>query len=116
LTLYYIYFKIKPVLRITIGANAMAIKTTEDIRGNIELVVVNLEDLGFKNPARRDAICERAKEMGLDPVPPDFFGNNPKAFYAMRAEGGRLLTTNNPDPHHLWGINSQWPFVRPKQS
>lgn len=43
--------------------------TLADAETEIELVLVSVADLGFTKATRRDAIYDRAKELGLDLVP-----------------------------------------------
>ena len=106
----------------------------------IELVIVSVAELGFYKATRRDAIYDRAKELGLDIVPAEAglqlrlqYPNQPsgewlcvamepiagsggslRVFSVGHSAGCRWLRTGYGDHGHLWRPGNRWVFARPK--
>ena len=107
----------------------------------IELVLVTVAELGFEKATRRDAIYDRAKELGLDLVPAEAgpqlrrqYANqpmnewmvmamepvaasdgNPRVFYVVRRADGQWLDTYYGNPGSLWFPENRWVFARRQQ-
>ncbi len=106
----------------------------------IELVLVTVAELGFNKATRRDAIYDRAKELGLDLVPaeagpqlrrqytdqpmdewmvmamepvPDSDGDL-SVFSVARFGGGQWLSTHCGGPGDVWSPDYRWVFARRK--
>lgn len=108
----------------------------------IELVLVSVADLGFTKATRRDAIYDRAKELGLDLVPAEVgpqlrlaYTDQPLnewmvmamepiadsggvllVFGVERIGDGRWLRTNFGNPDYAWDPGNRWVFARRKQN
>jgi len=108
----------------------------------IELVLVTVADLGFTKATRRDAIYDRAKELGLDLVPAEVgpqlrlqyadqpmnewmvMGMEPIAgsggslhvFGVTRSVGGLWLDTDYARPGIAWDPVDRGVFARRKQN
>jgi hypothetical protein len=108
----------------------------------IELVLVLVADLGFTEATRRDAIYDRAKELGLDLAPAEVgpqlrlayeyqprgewmlmamdpitdSAGDPWVFLVGRGDDGPGLHSRRGDPDGLWNPDSRWVFARRKQN
>ena len=108
----------------------------------IELVLVSVADLGFTKTTRRDAIYNRAKELGLDLIPAEvgpqlrltysdqpmgewiLMGMEPIAdsvgnlsvFDVARLEDGQWLDAYYGYPVNEWNPDNRWVFARRKQN
>lgn len=108
----------------------------------IDLVLVTVADLGFKRSASRDAIYNRAKDLGLDLCPaeagPQLRLQYPKqplgewiliamepitgsvgalgVFLVGRRDDGQWLDTIYGDPDYEWSPGNRWVFARRKQN
>jgi len=106
----------------------------------IELVLVTVADLGFTKATRRDAIYDRAKELGLDLVPAEVgpqlrlqyldqsmddwmvmamepiagSDGNLDVFDVARSEDGQWLGADYGDPDDEWNPGGRWVFARRK--
>jgi hypothetical protein len=106
----------------------------------IELVLVTVADLGFTKATRRDAIYDRAKELGLDLVPAEvgpqlrlqytdqpmdewmvmamepiaYSDGNLSVFRVGRYEDGPWLLTGCGHPGSTWSPDCRWVFARRK--
>ena len=69
--------------------------TLADTETEIELVLVTVADLGFTKATRRDAIYNRAKELGLDLVPAEV-GPQLRLAYTDQPMGEWLLMAMEP--------------------
>ena len=128
-----------------IGANAAQILKDIQLAENeteIELVLLTVRDLGFKESARRDDIYERAGDLGFDLVPGEVgpqlrlqytnqrmdewmalamrpiagSAGDPRVFYVGRNDGGRWLHGRYGYPDSMWGSYDHWVFARSKQN
>jgi hypothetical protein len=107
----------------------------------IELVLVSVADLCFTKATRRDAIYDRAKELGLDLVPAEAgpqlrraYTDQPMdewmcmamepiagsdgsldVFAVGRNDGGQWLGTRYGDPGFVWHPDDRWVFRRRKR-
>lgn len=103
-------------------------------------MLVSVADLGFTKATRRDAIYERAKELGLDLVPAEVgpqlrlaytdqplnewmvMGMEPIAnsdgsldvFSVVHDDGGQWLRSDYGYPGGLWYPGNRWVFARRK--
>ena len=108
----------------------------------IELVLVSVADLGFTKATSRDAIYDRAKELGLDLVPAEVgpqlrlaYTNQPMNEWMVMAMepipgsgggqdvfgvehrgDGRWLLGLSGDPVSMWYPAYRWVFARRKQN
>lgn len=107
----------------------------------VELVVVSVADLGFKNTATRKDIYARANELGLDLCPAEVgpqlrlqYTDQPKGewliigmepidislrqfriFDVERIHNDeRWLSSDNGDPVHVWHATDRWVFLHRK--
>lgn len=116
-----------------------AFKTAAE-KTEVNLVVVSVAELGFKQAARRDQIYDRAKEFGLQLCPPEvgpqlrlqyrdqplnewlFIGMEPiadsdgflRAFDVLHDGDGLWLHCCCGLPDDLWYSGSRWVFLRGK--
>lgn len=127
--------------RISDWAGDILKKTTlASAETEIELVLVTVSDLGFTKATRRDAIYDRAKELGLDLVPAEVgpqlrlqYNDQPlnewmimamepiassdgflHVFYVGRHDDGRWLITRVGYPDGMWLPDRRWVFARRK--
>jgi hypothetical protein len=116
--------------------------TLADAETEIELVLVSVADLGFTKATRRDAIYDRAKELGLDLVPAEAgpqlrlqytdqpmnewmlmamepitdSDGAPYVFSVGRHDDGRWLRSSDGNPGITWDPDDRWVFARRKQN
>jgi hypothetical protein len=109
---------------------------------DIELVLVTVAELGFTKATRRDAIYDRAKELGLDLVPAEAgpqlrlaYTDQPlNEWMVMAMEpiansdgdlgvfdvghrgSGQWLYADYGDPGSMWRPDDRWVFARRKQN
>ena len=124
------------------AADILKKTTLAQTETEIELVLVTVADLGFTKATRRDAIYNRAKELGLDLVPPEvgpqlrlaytdqpmgewlLMGMEPiagsggrlRVFSVVRREDGLWLRTHYGVPGREWSPGNRWVFARRKQN
>ncbi len=108
----------------------------------LSLVLVSVADLGFTKATRRDAIYDRAKELGLDLVPAEVgpqlrlaYTDQPLNEWMVMAmepisdsDGGlrvfgvglnvdgRWLDSYGGSPGRVWNPDDRWVFARRKQN
>ena len=116
--------------------------TLANAETEIELVLVSVADLGFTKATRRDAIYDRAKELGLDLVPAEAgpqlrlqytdqplnewmvmamepiadSDGNLRVFDVARIGGGWWLDGSLGNPGSVWSPDYRWVFARRKQN
>lgn len=107
----------------------------------VDLVKVTVAELGFKDGARRDQICARSKELGLELCPAEVgpqlrlqYKDQPNGEWILigmepiRHSGGGLYVfgvEHDDDglwlhgyfayPAFVWNAGDQWVFVRPRK-
>jgi hypothetical protein len=104
----------------------------------VDLVLVTVAELGFKDGARRDAIYARAIELGLERCPAEvgpalrlatkdspwiLVGMEPitdsdgslSVFSVVVGSDGRWLSSGCGFPGSFWGGGGRWVFVRPRK-
>jgi hypothetical protein len=115
--------------------NKISVATTQV---EVDLVLVTVAELGFKDGARRDAIYARALELDLQLCPAEvgpalrlatkdspwiLVGMGPMAgsvddlyvFHVRTDRGARWLHSDSGLPGNFWHGDSQWVFVRPRK-
>lgn len=106
----------------------------------VELVVVSVGELGFKDGATRADIYKRAQELGLDLCPNEVgpqlrlqYKDQPKGewlliamepitasdgnlivFYVKRYDGGEQWLSGYGSPDFFWDADDRWVFLRRK--
>ena len=117
---------------------AFAVATEET---TVDLVRVNVAELGFKKGARRDQIYDRARELGLELCPAEVgpqlrlqhkdqpsgewlvIGMEPitdsvgylHVFNVARGDSGLWLIADCGHPAHVWDADNHWVFCRPRK-
>jgi hypothetical protein len=113
-----------------------------EIETHIELVLVTVAELGFTKATRRDAIYDRAKELGLDLVPAEVgpqlrlqYTDQPlnewmvmamepiadsdgrlRVFFVEHDDDGQWLHALYGYPDGMWYPDDRWVFARRKQN
>lgn len=116
--------------------------TLADAETEIELVLASVAELGFTRATRRDAIYDRAKELGLDLVPAEAgpqlrlaYTDQPLnewmvmamepitgsvggllVFNVAHNDDGRWLYSHSGYPDSMWYPGRRWVFARRKQN
>jgi hypothetical protein len=121
-----------------LGKPAFTVSPSET---KVELVVVSVAELGFKDGATRADIYKRANELGLDLCPNEVgpqlclqYRDQPKGEWLLIAmepiidsddglrvfdvkrngDGGQWLDGCSGGPDHFWGAGYRWVFLRRK--
>jgi hypothetical protein len=131
-------FKVSDWANDILGKPAFTVATEET---EIDLVVVSVAELGFKNGATRENIYARAKERGLDICPNEVgpqlrlqYKDQPKGewlivameplrcsdgalelFSVERVGDGLWLSSVSGSSGNVWGAGDQWVFALPRK-
>jgi hypothetical protein len=124
------------------AADSLKKTTLAGAETELELVLVSVGELGFKEGTRRDALYARAQELGLDLVPAEAgpqlrrqYTDQPmnewmlmamepiaasanflRVFNVAHNDDGQWLTTYCGDPDYSWRAPYRWAFARRKQN